>query len=219
MKFNRLCFALIATVGFTTAQAQVKIGANPTTIGSTNNLEVEATGGNKTSVNKVTGQVTIQDGTQGANKILTSDASGNASWRQLGGQSGAGFDSYLIPSAPFTINENQGEVYPFPDVTITEQGTYMAIVRTFGNVDISGKTLAFYSSIRKNGTTAGQDTYEWYTASGDNGVFGVSGTLIFSADVGDVVTVLFRNAYSYNPTINIPANFLARNNIRFVKIR
>ena len=63
------------------SNAQVKVGANPTTIGTNSNLEVEAANGNKTIVNKNTGQVTIQDGTQGNGKILTSDAAGNASWR------------------------------------------------------------------------------------------------------------------------------------------
>ncbi len=62
--------------------AQVKIGTNPATIDATNNLEVEAsTSGRKTSINKTTGQVTIADGTQGAGKILTSDANGGASWQ------------------------------------------------------------------------------------------------------------------------------------------
>lgn len=44
--------------------AQVKIGANPATIGTSSNLEVESTNGNKTIINKTTGQLTIQDGTQ-----------------------------------------------------------------------------------------------------------------------------------------------------------
>ncbi|GAB2552922.1 complement C1q domain-containing protein [Spirosoma aerophilum] len=62
------------------AFAQVKIGANPTTIGAASNLEVEAANGNKTIVNKTTGQMTVQDGTQGAGKVFTSDATGAASW-------------------------------------------------------------------------------------------------------------------------------------------
>ena len=46
--------------------AQVKIGSNPATIDPNNNLEVEASAaGRKMGVDKVTGQVTIQDGTQG----------------------------------------------------------------------------------------------------------------------------------------------------------
>lgn len=83
MKLKNIFLSLAAMAFFTTAQAQVKIGANPTTIGATSNLEVEATNGNKTIVNKTNGQVTIQDGTQGAGKVLTSDANGAASWNSL----------------------------------------------------------------------------------------------------------------------------------------
>lgn len=62
--------------------AQVKIGTNPTTINAANNLEVEAsTAGNKVSVDKTTGKVTIADGSQGAGKVLTSDATGIATWQ------------------------------------------------------------------------------------------------------------------------------------------
>lgn len=75
-------FAAAMAFGSTSVFAQVKIGTNPTIIGGTNNLEVEAsTAGRKTSVDKVTGQVTIADGTQGIGRLLTSDANGGASWQ------------------------------------------------------------------------------------------------------------------------------------------
>ena len=62
--------------------AQVKIGTNPTTINAVNNLEVEAsTAGRKTSIDKVTGQVTIADGTQKAGRVFTSDGNGAGSWK------------------------------------------------------------------------------------------------------------------------------------------
>jgi hypothetical protein len=74
-------FAAAMLFATTSAFAQVKIGTNPTTIEATSNLEVEAsTAGRKVKVNKTTGQVTIADGTQGAGKVLTSDANGNARW-------------------------------------------------------------------------------------------------------------------------------------------
>ncbi len=64
--------------------AQVKIGTNPTTIDPNNNLEIEASTPNrKTFVNKTTGQVSVLDGTEGAGKVFTSDANGNASWQSL----------------------------------------------------------------------------------------------------------------------------------------
>jgi hypothetical protein len=71
-------------LGASAAFAQVKIGTNPTTIGASNNLEVEAsTTGRKTSVDKVTGQVTIADGTEASGDVFTSDANGGGSWRPV----------------------------------------------------------------------------------------------------------------------------------------
>jgi hypothetical protein len=63
-------------------QAQVKIGNNPTVIGSSNHLEVESTlpAGMKTSIDKA-GKVTIKDGTEGAGRVFTSDAAGQGSWQ------------------------------------------------------------------------------------------------------------------------------------------
>ncbi len=80
MKLKYLLLTLATLAFFFKAQAQVKIGANPSAIGTSSSLEVEATNGNKTMVNKTNGQITIQDGTQGAGKVLTSDANGVASW-------------------------------------------------------------------------------------------------------------------------------------------
>lgn len=67
--------------------AQVKIGSNPTIIDPTNNLEVESsTVGNKVSINKTTGKITIADGSQGDAKVLTSNANGVATWQPLSAQ-------------------------------------------------------------------------------------------------------------------------------------
>ncbi|GLU56214.1 C1q-like domain-containing protein [Dyadobacter frigoris] len=74
-------FIVALLPGSSAVWAQVKIGTNPTTIDAANNLEVEsATAGNKVSIDKVTGKVTIADGSQGAAKVLTSDANGVATW-------------------------------------------------------------------------------------------------------------------------------------------
>ena len=79
-----LSFAFFTRVMLFTASAlvaQVKIGSNPTTIGSNNNLEVESSTGKKTFIDKGTGKVTIMDGVEGLGKVLTSNASGEASGR------------------------------------------------------------------------------------------------------------------------------------------
>jgi len=88
MKTNQLLTKVFASAMFagmmlfgSSVFAQVKIGTNPATIDAANNLEVESTAGNKVSVNKTTGKVTIADGSQGTGKVLTSDANGVATWQ------------------------------------------------------------------------------------------------------------------------------------------
>lgn len=107
---------------------QVKIGANPGLIGTNSSLEVEATNGNKFIVDKNNGQVTIQDGTQGTDKVLVSDADGNAGWKSLAdvkvpvtvflgnstdpmlvtasGAAAVGSRAPIVPAAGYTSNWN-----------------------------------------------------------------------------------------------------------------
>lgn len=114
-------------LGSSTVFAQVKIGTNPTTIEPNSNLEVEAsTPGRKMKVDKTTGQVTITDGTEGAGKVLTSDAAGGTSWQN--------------PLAGTMINGTTGGVVNFPtgavdqkysggSITFPKAGTYMVYAR------------------------------------------------------------------------------------------
>ena len=81
--------------------AQVKIGSNPTVINAANNLEVEsADPKKKVSIDKTTGKVTIADGSQGAAKVLTSDASGVATW-----QAPAAQDAEVMFSGRLNVNQ------------------------------------------------------------------------------------------------------------------
>jgi len=57
---------LIFAAGSNSAFAQVKIGSNPTVIGANSNLEVEATSGNKTVIQKDNGNVGIGTDAPGA---------------------------------------------------------------------------------------------------------------------------------------------------------
>ncbi|WP_421826514.1 hypothetical protein [Larkinella sp.] len=82
IKHTLVVFALFAST--VVAEAQMKIGSNPTVTNPNANLEVEASTPNrKVKVDRVTGQMTIQDGTEGTGKILTSDAVGGASWQKI----------------------------------------------------------------------------------------------------------------------------------------
>ena len=107
--FRTLSSAVFAAVTFfNTAEvsAQVKIGSNPTVINAANNLEVEsADPTKKVSVDKTTGKVTIADGSQGAAKVLTSDANGVATWQPMKSTSINSFiqtsaTGIVIPIAP-----------------------------------------------------------------------------------------------------------------------
>lgn len=97
--------------------AQVKIGSNPTSINAANNLEVEAsTAGRKTSIDKTTGQVTIKDGTEGTGKVLTSDATGGASWQPI-----------RATSVTSTIQTAPGVVLSIPPSPGPSGGTFCAL--------------------------------------------------------------------------------------------
>ena len=112
-KITHAKFLLIATflvISSSSVFAQVKIGTNPTTIEAASNLEVQASTANRQfKVDKTSGQVTVTDGTQGVNKLLTSDAAGGASWDLIGtsnlvafpkGKMVAGQTSPLVSGVP-----------------------------------------------------------------------------------------------------------------------
>jgi len=82
---NRAFLAAALLLSSSALFAQVKIGTNPTVIDAANNLEVEgSTAGRKVAIDKVTGKMTIADGSQGVENILTSDANGVATWKPAG---------------------------------------------------------------------------------------------------------------------------------------
>ncbi|WP_254412662.1 hypothetical protein [Dyadobacter diqingensis] len=72
-------FAGAMLLATSSAFAQVKIGTNPTVIGTNNNLEVEAINNKKVIVNKADGTVVIENTPTGAttDKYLSIDAAGN----------------------------------------------------------------------------------------------------------------------------------------------
>jgi hypothetical protein len=111
----RRTLAIIALLFTTSALfAQVKIGTNPTTINPANNLEVEAsTAGRKVSIDKTTGKVTIADGSQGLDRVLTSDANGVATW-QSQNVGCASFEASRTTNQLVPINDSNG----FPNTII-----------------------------------------------------------------------------------------------------
>jgi hypothetical protein len=136
-------------LGSSNVFAQVKIGTNPTTIEPNSNLEVEAsTAGRKTKVDKTTGQVTIADGTQGAGKVLTSDAAGGASW-----QSPAIFISGT-PGPEVTVTNNVALTYSGGSIVLPKAGTYMLSTRWFTNDPVTSFTTPNIGYVNINPSTS-----------------------------------------------------------------
>jgi hypothetical protein len=80
-----------ALINATAIGANAKVRTNNSLVlGDTTNVNVGIGTGAPTKKLDVRGAVRIVDGTQGAGKILTSDASGNASWQAAAGGSGWG---------------------------------------------------------------------------------------------------------------------------------
>jgi hypothetical protein len=117
--FQKIILSVATSLLFTVAaQAQVKIGANPTVINANAKLEVEGSTGNKVTVmdngnmgigtasptqklevigTTKTDVLQVVTGA-GAGKVLTSDATGNATWQT----SGAAKPVMFIPTTPFS---------------------------------------------------------------------------------------------------------------------
>ena len=124
-KKTSVLFAATMLLGSSAAFAQVKIGTNPTTIEPGSHLAVEAsTPGRKVKVDKTTGQLSITDGTEGAGKVLTSDATGGSSWQNP--LSGAMINGTL--GNQVTVTQN-GQIYSGATISFPRAGTYMVTAR------------------------------------------------------------------------------------------
>lgn len=120
------------------AKIALKVGTNPTMISPSAVFEIESRSGNKIKVDKTTGKLTLADGTQGAGKILGSDANGLASWKTpsvIVGGVGYGL-GYSVPNSTSVCWSNAPvNSYPYigPTLTIAEDGLYQFT----GNIVIS----------------------------------------------------------------------------------
>lgn len=144
-KITSALFATTLLFGSSAAFAQVKIGTNPTTIEPNSNLEVEAsTAGRKTKIDKTTGQVTITDGTEGAGKVLTSDATGGASWQyplsgaMINGTNG----SEITVTNPGGVQTSTGG-----SITLPKAGTYIVSARWITNSPVTNYTTPSHAFV------------------------------------------------------------------------
>ncbi|MGM9512393.1 hypothetical protein ACS5NO_31965 [Larkinella sp. GY13] len=184
LKHTLVVLALFAST--VVAEAQMKIGSNPTVTNPNANLEVEASTPNrKVTVDKTTGQVTIKDGTEGAGKVFTSDANGGGSWQSntlAGGK---------IKSSVAQIFPNGVETTLILDapLNITLAGNYLVSIRWWGvsTAFSSGMSSAYYI-LYKNGVRV--DEIEYYVAGTNNFAFSFTLNMVASnCSVGDVLTI------------------------------
>lgn len=142
MKLKHIFLTLAAVALFSTAQAQVKIGANPTSIGTTSNLEVEATNGQKVFTNKTDGTLTIQNtpvSTNTADKMLGVDATGKVVTLQ----------STAVPVAPYLRIDgtyNMSSNYPTTPSVMTGLATTLSNQMSYNTVtgDITFNSSGIY---------------------------------------------------------------------------
>lgn len=153
----------------------------------------------------VAGTVKIADGTQGADKVLTSDAAGNATWQSLGSKLGykycrqitGGFGTFTIPAGVTEVmvelwGAGSGGVTTSTSVSAAIQGRYF------------GGTSGGYASTVQTVTPGSGLTYSVGSGSADNVLTstiadGGSTTVVFAS--GNIVALGGKGhmANSYEP--------------------
>ena len=134
---------------------------------------------------EVQGSVKIVDGTQGAGKVLTSDALGKASWKQ---PSGGYRQKYVLQSAQ-TYSSNISTLMNFPTIAIPYTGFYLLNFKSFFNVPIASE-YSYYVYIYINGTLYSSD--ETYTYCDANFYLNQTDVYTLQANAGDLVTLYLR---------------------------
>ncbi len=186
--------------------AQVKIGTNPTTIEANSNLEVEgSTAGRKMKVDKVTGQVTIADGTQGEGKILTSDAVGGSRWEApsvqdtpvflsvnktgtANQQLGAGGTLTQVNYGTKAFDKSANFDLATDSFTVPANGAgYYQISGSYTCSPVTGQTFGIALYMYVNGTIV-----KSIVQSAQNG----AGSITWKLNAGDVVTFYVQTSFA-----------------------
>jgi len=207
---NAILVAALVFGAASISNAQVKVGANPASIGTTSNLEVEATNGNKTIVDKATGQVTIQDGTQGTGKVLTSNATGATSWQTAVAQPSPEVvlsvkRSTTVLTAGGTVvyeskNFDKGNNFTLPSTfTAPSDGYYQLTMNVGSGVQVSNNSRGYGFNVTGSQTYSRQLVDFQVTAGNSNGS---SAATVISLKAGDQLTT-FVTAQLYNYPLGI----------------
>jgi hypothetical protein len=194
---------LFGAVGI--SNAQVKIGSNPTTIGTNSHLEVEGTTAGKFTITKDSSKVIIMDGSQGIGKVLTSDANGKATW--MNSASGSWTAVWYNFSASATGNLVGGAVVKFGDGGNVSPG--VIVVPKSGLYKISCSSYAAYQSgsgaanfqMLQNGSNPFYILDNNVSAS-ETGMF-ISTVQYRNLNAGDVLTVQRQQGFEASGTSSV----------------
>jgi hypothetical protein len=126
--------------------------------------------------------IKIVDGNQGLNKVLTSDANGQGSWKTPTG----GYRQSFALQSTQTFPEGSSTNLNFPTVTIPYSGFYLINFKSFFQVPVTGE-YSYYIDILINGVTYSNiETYQYCAA---NYYLNVTDVYTFPATAGDVITI------------------------------
>ncbi|MCL6220170.1 hypothetical protein [Zunongwangia pacifica] len=110
----------------------------------------------------VNGSLRIVDGTQGENKVLTSDAQGNASWKDLNGNSGKVYGDLYVSKRQAIPKDGNAYIAKFDKTTLSkniQQNNNGIQVKESGIFKVNATI-----SIRIDDSSAEDDIYEFYLA-------------------------------------------------------
>lgn len=169
MKTKQLLVSLfLMFVGMASAVAQVKVGANPGSIGSGSSLEVEATNGKKLIVDKTDGSVTVQSLSAGSasDSVMTFDANGKLTRMSLGRLAKTLSTNYAS-SAAATPNSGVGQpsVGTCPGLDYVPNGIASVAPATTTLAGVSGITVTKINTFTANAAQGGH-VYALYQTGG-----------------------------------------------------
>jgi hypothetical protein len=163
--------------------------SNSLVLGDTTNVNVGIGTGSPTKKLDVRGQVRIVDGTQGAGKVLTSDASGNASWQasaaSVWGLSG---NAGTTPGTDFIgTSDNQ-------DLIVKTNNTEKVRVLASGYVGLGTNSPAALLDVNGNARFSGGKLFIGAVGginSGYSGLYESSGDIVFAVFKGGAGATAF----------------------------
>ncbi|NDW09451.1 hypothetical protein [Dysgonomonas sp. 520] len=132
----------------------------------------------------------LQDGTENIGKVLTSDASGNATWQVNVGNQNSLYQEFRVSTAS-NVTLESGVVYAFPGIgnyTALNTGKYQVFYHSFLHVPPTSNAgmKSFYFIINNNGTQIVRD--ETYSYVEPNYHFNTHYSTVVSLNAGDVMS-------------------------------